>query len=416
MKGAASGRMYEKLEAACRDYGPLVRISGSDLITDNPDILFKINGARSQYRRSGFYKSARLDPTRGNVLSEQNETRHTELRSRVAAGYSGKENLHLEESIDNRVLDLVRLLQDKYLSDGSCIRPVDFARKAQFFTLDVITDIAFGEPFGDLVADKDVHEYLTTVDRMMVAIRWVAVFPALVDVLAIPWIGRTLLPSAGDDFGIGKVMGVAKRVVAQRYGPDRKECRDMLGSFVRHGLTQEEAENESLIQIVAGTETTATAIRSTLLHIITQPKVYATLQAEIDEANRDNRTSKPIRDAKARELPYLLACIREGLRIWPPVPDILSKTAPAGGDVLGGKFVPGGTNIGVCSWGVQRNKSVFGQDADMYRPERWLEASGEQLVRMEKTNDLVFGHGRYQCLGRNIAMIELRKVLVEVRN
>jgi hypothetical protein len=34
---------------------------------------------------------------------------------------------------------------------------------------------------------------------------------------------------------------------------------------------------------------------------------------------------------------------------------------------------------------------------------------------MEKTNDLVFAHGRYQCLGKNVAMIELRKVFVEVR-
>jgi cytochrome P450 len=156
-------------------------------------------------------------------------------------------------------------------------------------------------------------------------------------------------------------------------------------------------------------------MRSTLLHIITNPKVYATLQSEIDEAVRTNRISNPISDSEARELPYLTACIREGLRIWPPVPSTFSKTVPPDGDTLAGTFVPGGTNIGISMLGVQRNKSVFGKDVDMFRPERWLEASGEQLQRMEKTNDLVFGSGRYQCLGKNIAMIELRKVFVEVR-
>jgi hypothetical protein len=88
---------------------------------------------------------------------------------------------------------------------------------------------------------------------------------------------------------------------------------------------------------------------------------------------------------------------------------------PRGGDIFDGKFVPGGTNIGACVWSIQRVKSVFGENADMYRPERWLEASGDQLQRTEKTNDLVFAHGRYQCLGKNVAMIELRKVFVEVR-
>jgi cytochrome P450 len=152
------------------------------------------------------------------------------------------------------------------------------------------------------------------------------------------------------------------------------------------------------------------------LHIITQPKVYATLQSEIDEAVRRDRISNPIRDVEARELPYLNACIREGLRIWPPAPSDVPKVVPVEGDVLAGKFIPGGTQVGICLWGIQRHKGTFGEDAEMFRPERWLEASREQLARMEKANDLVFGHGRYQCLGKPIAMLELRKVFVEVRS
>ena len=86
---------------------------------------------------------------------------------------------------------------------------MDFSRKAQFFTLDVITDIAFGKPFGDLVADEDRHEYLTITDKMMPVLHWLVVFPGVVDLLEIPWIGRRILPSSGDDFGVGKVMGLA---------------------------------------------------------------------------------------------------------------------------------------------------------------------------------------------------------------
>jgi hypothetical protein len=51
----------------------------------------------------------------------------------------------------------------------------------------------------------------------------------------------------------------------------------------------------------------------------------------------------------------------------------------------------------------------------VFRPERWLEvADAEKLREMEGTVDLVFGFGKYQCLGRNIAFLELNKAFVEV--
>ncbi len=78
-------------------------------------------------------------------------------------------------------------------------------------------------------------------------------------------------------------------------------------------------------------------------------------------------------------------------------------------------FIPGGTNVGYCAWGIHRNKEIFGVDADMFRPERWLTSGGVKLTRMQKTADLVFGYGKYMCLGKPVAMLELNKVFVEVR-
>src|SRR4051794_464135 len=115
---------------------------------------------------------------------------------------------------------------------------------------------------------------------------------------------------------------------------------------------------------MAGSDTTVTTLRTTTLFIITQPNVYATLQAEIDKADSNNQLSRPIiRDAEARNLPYLQACIKEGLRMWPPVVGLMQKTVPPGGDTFNGQFIPEGTNVGYCAWGVHRNKEVFGEDA-----------------------------------------------------
>ena len=92
-----------------------------------------------------------------------------------------------------------------------------------------------------------------------------------------------------------------------------------MGSFIRHGLTQQEAEGESLLQVIAGSDTTAATIRVVLLNLMTSPLTYQRLQSEIDSAAASGKIGSPIKDSEAREMPYLQAVIKEGLRILPPV-------------------------------------------------------------------------------------------------
>ena len=167
---------------------------------------------------------------------------------------------------------------------------------------------------------------------------------------------------------------------------------------------------------MAGSDTTVTALRATVLYITTNPLVYSRLKHELDTACTKSALTLPVvQDAEARELPYLLACIRESLRLWPPSFGLMQKIVPPEGDEIDGKFVPGGTRIGHCTWGVLRNKKVFGEDAHTYRPERWLEAGEEKLKDMLRSADLLFGSGRYACLGKTVAFLELRKCLATVR-
>lgn len=197
----------------------------------------------------------------------------------------------------------------------------------------------------------------------------------------------------------------------------------MLSSFIAHGLTESDLVAESVMQILAGGETTATALRATFLFVITNPRIYSTIRAEIDDlVKAKGKISSPvISDKEWRHLVYLQAVIKEGLRVWPPVTGMMSKFSPPDGDEfeLDGKkvFIPGGTNIGWASWGIHRTKNVFGDDAELYRPERWLdEEDPEKLERMRKVVDLNFGYGKYYCLGRLVALSELHKVIFEVRS
>ena len=97
---------------------------------------------------------------------------------------------------------------------------------------------------------------------------------------------------------------------------------------------------------LAGSETTSTAVRATILFIITSPRVLWRLTGEIDEAANKGSISSPIQDSEARDLPYLQACIKEGLRFFPPSTGMFYKTVPPEGDTVNGVFLPGGTQIG----------------------------------------------------------------------
>lgn len=189
------------------------------------------------------------------------------------------------------------------------------------------------------------------------------------------------------------------------------------GSFLRHGLDRRSAESEVMFSIIAGSDTTATALHTTVLHVASDARVSARLRDEIRRAVRDGRIpplSSPATFEQASSLPYLQAALWESLRIHPPFGGLIMKQTGAEGDFFGGQHIPPGTRVGHSTWAVTHDVRVFGADVDVYRPERWLEAGEKAAGAMRRQTELVFGSGRFGCPGRVIAFRELNKVLVEV--
>ncbi|KAJ9615092.1 hypothetical protein H2200_001166 [Cladophialophora chaetospira] len=410
-------------------YGPLVRVGPNTLICSDPDVLRRLSAPRSPYKRSDWYFAMRLNPGHDNIFSTRDETRHEALRRKMAAGYSGKENVSLEHDINTCLLELIDLIERKYLSTGGNILPMDLARKIQFFTSDIMSQIAFDYKFHDLEHDLDRWGYLAEIEALFPNITWTATVPGFLKFMTKLGLLQKLAAVGDGSMGMSKVKSLAFEQVSKRFDSDGKlkdEKRDMLGSFIRHGLTQAEAQQESLLNLTAGSDTSATSMRATLLNIMTNPRVYRTLMAEIDDAIANGRIpSGPtdiITEAQAKELPYLQACIKEGLRWYPAVTGELSKEVPPQGDTICGYFVPGGTKLGSSIKAVHRNSTLFSPDPESFRPERWIlssqpnghEKSEEKLKEMERNNDLVFGYGKYQCLGKPVALMELNKVFVEL--
>lgn len=75
--------------------------------------------------------------------------------------------------------------------------------------------------------------------------------------------------------------------------------------------------------------------------------------------------------------------IKEALRLHSGVALPLERTIPEGGATLSGVFLPAGTVVGMHAWVIHHDKNVFGEDADIFRPERWLESDSGQLRKMD---------------------------------
>lgn len=310
------------------------------------------------------------------------------------------------------------MVEGRYLSTrgfgggGGGLRPFEMGRKFMYFTQDAISAVEFGEPFGYMDADEDFHGVIEGFESMLLPCAIMSLVPSLLWLVTSP-LGKPFMPKKTDKTGIGKFLGVIDERVRERYEGKGERKNDVLQAIVESGLSREEVESEALVHMLGGTDTTAGALRNAVFFLSTTPAAYRRLQDEIDGVA--GRVSRPvIADDECKGLSFLQACIRESLRMWPAISGMQAKMSDTD-DVICGVKVPAGTHIAMGWFEIMRDKSVFGEDAEVFEPMRWLEAEPQRLKEMEATQGLTFALGtRWECLGKRLANMEMGKVLFEV--
>ncbi|KAI5858231.1 cytochrome P450 [Durotheca rogersii] len=394
-------------------YGKFARVGPNSIVTNDPKILRRISAARTKYVKDEWYSAIKVAPDHQTMaVSLDNET-HDALKAKTAAGYSGRDNPDMEVAIDSQIAHWVDVIRQKHLTTRAKLRSVDFASLSRKFTLDVITRLSYGRPFGFLDADGDLYGYMRQMDGSMKTMVLAQEIPFFRRIVFSPFVFGLIGPKATDKGGVGKMMAITRDIIDEKF-IDKTPRDDMMGSFIRRGMTRKECADEAMLQIIAGSDTTATVIRCTMLYIMATPRVYTRLKALVKDCVKRNEASTPITFEQAQKLPYLQAVIYEGLRIKNPITYGHYKRAPPEGDTIDGVFIPGGTVIGDNSVGLTYNAEVFGEDVDVFRPERFLECSDEKRVEMERAVDIVFGGGRWMCAGKTVAFLELNKVFFEL--
>jgi cytochrome P450 len=138
--------------------------------------------------------------------------------------------------------------------------------------------------------------------------------------------------------------------------------------------------------------------------MIAFPQVQRRAQAELDAVVGRSRLPT---FSDAPRLPYVRAIIEEVHRWRPSVPFGLSHAATED-DWYEGMFIPKGTLCVPNVWHCNHDRTVFGEDADEFRPERHLDESGKLISGSVKTvqagaGHVTFGFGRRVCVGRHLA-------------
>ncbi|KAF2475031.1 cytochrome P450 [Lindgomyces ingoldianus] len=398
--------------------GP-IRISPTMLLFPRPSALKDIYWDPKCNMKSGLYGTGALGPP--HLFTTLDGEQHKALRKALsnAPWTIGQ----LKNTWEQRFDDQVNLFVKRMNEHAAAKRTVCLSDKVAEFAADIMSMISFTEPFGCVDNQRDEKDILSNWRKGLDFFGFVGRFRFFREkIIKLPVVGLWFLPAISNDSGMGWLMCEADRQVSNRERQNAEKPFDGKPDFMQHCLdarysdgsplspTQKRAHVTLLIQ--AGADTTGTALGSILRFLVTNKDAFHRAREEIDAADNAGLLSTPILYEETRQhLPFFAACIKEGLRLNPPATNLFARVAPVGGKFIDGHFIPEGTEITSHAYVVQRNKALYGEDAEQFRPERWLES--EKRSFEYEAAQFTFGVGPRVCLGKDIAVMELYKLLPE---
>ncbi|KAJ7750121.1 cytochrome P450 [Mycena maculata] len=233
---------------------------------------------------------------------------------------------------------------------------------------------------------------------------------------------------------------VARELVASKSAAllQGKGTRDIMSLLVKANASENEKtklnEDELLSQmrtiIMAGHETTANSFSWAVLELARQPQIQSRLRSEIRSMERtiQARGSYGFTTSDIQSMPYLSAVVKEVLRFHPVsfnnfrqslTDDVLPLSQPItlqSGEVITELPVPKGMKVIISIAAYNRNKDLFGHDAHIFNPERWLDGSMRKPDAPvgAYANLLTFAGGLRTCMGWRFAVLELQAFLIEL--
>lgn len=181
------------------------------------------------------------------------------------------------------------------------------------------------------------------------------------------------------------------------------------------GFSMDELWGESNLLIIAGSDTTSTAMAGTLFYLAQNAHALQKVCTEIRSAFQD--VEEIVTGPKLSNCTYLRACIDETMRMTPPVAGALPRQVLPGGLDVDGHELPAGIDVGVPIYAIHHNPNYFPQPFD-YLPERWLQDPTlnplhSHLPAAQSAYN-PFSIGPRGCIGKGLAYVELSVTIARV--
>ncbi|KAI2641107.1 cytochrome P450 [Xylaria nigripes] len=404
------GTIEFKIREMHAKYGEVLRMSPNEVFFLNPQAWKDIYGHGHAELPKYYPEGFKMDPRK---VIAANPRDHFRMRRAMLPAFSDKALSQQEPLIRTYVDLLIQRLRE--VSDTA--NYTNMVRWYNLTTFDIIADLAYGESLRGLETGQS-NVWLENIEKIFVAA------PIIVLIGTAGLVGKAILLMLGpllraaEKKHLANVEKLAKTRLTARKQPDRGDFMDF---FLRsrgqaHQLSDDEIIMNSDLIMVAGSETTATLLSGLTYWLLKTPHALQRVTREIREAfgSEEEITFVETRS----KLPYLSACLEEGLRLFPPVPLALSRKVP--GDTameVCGLMIPPKTIVAIHHFSAYTSEINF-HKAQEFRPERWLPEAitnpASPFYQDRREVHKPFNFGPRDCIGRILAYHEMRLIMAKV--
>jgi cytochrome P450 len=387
--------LFSRAAEACGDVFRL-RVGAAEIVVlRNPDDVKHVlqEHAQNYSKRTRGYRVLRRFLGNGLVTSEGAFW----LRQRRIA----QPAFHRERiaHFAHLMVRLTQALIARWEEPASQFKPVDVAAEMMALTLDVV-----GQTLLSTQVREDAGAIGPALTELLRQVRGRAL--SLIDWP--DWVPTG--PNRRFRRARGALDAIIYRIIAERRqsGADAHDLLSMLlharDEETGEGMTDLQLRDELMTIVLAGHETTATALAWTFMLLSQHPACRERLQEELRLVLQE----RPPTLEDLPRLKYTQAALQEGMRLYPPVWVLLRHAERD--DVLGGHQIRAGNYVACAQWVVHRNPKVF-ERPEAFEPERFLGERGERIPRFAY---FPFSGGPRVCIGNNFAMMEGQLVLASI--
>ncbi|KAF9890803.1 hypothetical protein FE257_005374 [Aspergillus nanangensis] len=380
-----------KLHAYHSQYGLFVRTGSSDLSIAHPAAVEAIYGAASPCTKAAWYDFTHPGMALQNM---RDPAEHAHRRKVWALAFSDR----LLRGYEQRARQVRQRLVDRLVE----AKVVDVRKWVNLYSFDVMGELTFGEGFGSIERGED-HWAIRLLNSTMMQIGlfvpiWFFLLLTAVPGLSGDWwrfldfCGKMLLTRVNNK---PEVPDVSSALIAHLDGknPTPKE-HDLLNGDAR-------------LIVIAGSDTTSCTLASVFYELVRHPQEAEKLRAELAPyVDEDGECLH----SDILNLGHLNGVINEALRLYSPVPGAVQRKTPPEGIMIDEVFVPGNMTVYCPQYVLARSELCYEKPAE-FIPERWYKYP--HMVR-EKSAFAPFSIGPYNCIGKPLAMMNLRTTVARM--